>query len=260
MKRKICFILAFVVVISTVFSGCDNLISDIFSVESSTEAESHVTFPLTDYEVYEKTASFVPPFQVDDIPDFSTEPYVEINNNVSFFTEDEYTTSSYEYYSDLDSLRRCGVCYACVGQDIMPTEERGPIGMVKPTGWHISKYDFVNGKYLYNRCHLLGYQLTGENANENNLITGTRYLNITGMLPFENKIADYVHDTNNHVMYRVTPMFVENDLVASGLLMEGYSVEDSGEGVHFCVYCYNAQPGVTIDYATGENWSDGTLD
>ena len=197
---------------------------------------------------------------LDDIPNFNGSPYVELNNNKPYFSESDMTTDSFESYAELDSLGRCGVCYACIGQDIMPTEERGKIGMVKPSGWHLSKYDFVNGKYLYNRCHLIGYQLAGENANEKNLITGTRYLNVDGMLPFENEVADYVHKTNNHVLYRVTPIFHGDNLVASGLTMEAYSVEDSGEGICFCVYCYNAQPGVIIDYATGENESDHTLE
>lgn len=162
-------------------------------------------------------------------------------------------TESFETYSSLDSLGRCGVAYANVGQDLMPTEERGSIGQVKPTGWHTVKYDCVDGKYLYNRCHLLGYQLTAENANTKNLITGTRYLNIEGMLPFENMVADYVKETNNHVLYRVTPVFDGDNLVATGVLMEGYSVEDQGDGVTFCIFAYNAQPGVEIDYATGDS-------
>jgi DNA-entry nuclease len=156
----------------------------------------------------------------------------------------------------LDSLGRCGVAIACIGQDIMPVEERGSIGQVKPSGWHTVKYDIVDGKYLYNRCHLIGYQLTGENANEENLITGTRYLNIEGMLPFENMVADYVKETENHVLYRVTPIFDGENLVASGVQMEAWSVEDEGDGICFNVYCYNVQPGVVIDYATGKNWLD----
>lgn len=187
------------------------------------------------------------------IPDYSGNPYVAINDNVPFFTDSDMTTDSYEFYSELDELGRCGVTYACVGQDIMPTEERGSIGQVKPTGWHTVKYDCVDGKYLYNRCHLLGYQLTGENANTRNLITGTRYLNVTGMLPFENMVADYVKETNNHVMYRVTPIFEGTNLVADGVLMEAKSVEDNGDGVLYNVFCYNVQPGVVIDYATGES-------
>ena len=190
---------------------------------------------------------------VEEIPEFSEDAYVAVNDNIPFFMPEEITDESYEYYSDLDDLGRCGVTMACIGVDIMPTEDRGDIGSVKPTGWHSVKYDIVDGKYLYNRCHLIGFQLAGENANKKNLITGTRYLNIEGMLPFENLVADYVKETENHVLYRVTPLFDEDNLVAHGVLMEGYSVEDDGEGVCFCVYAYNAQPGITIDYATGES-------
>lgn len=188
------------------------------------------------------------------IPEFSNQPYVEINNNEPYFTDDDYTTTSFEKYSELDSLGRCGVAYSCIGSDLMPTEKRGNIGSVKPTGWQISKYDFVDGKYLYNRCHLIGYQLTAENANEKNLITGTRYMNVDGMLPFENLVADYIKETDNHVLYRVTPIFEGNNLVANGVLMEAKSVEDKGEGVCFNVFCYNNQPNVTINYADGSNY------
>lgn len=192
-------------------------------------------------------------FDLNNVPAYSGSPYVAINNNVPYFTDNELTQTSYEYYSPLDSLGRCGVTVACVGQDLMPTEERGEIGSVKPTGWQTIKYDCVDGKYLYNRCHLIGFQLSGENANTQNLITGTRYMNVDGMLPFENMVADYVKETNNHVMYRVTPIFDGNNLVANGVLMEAYSVEDSGSGVMFNVFCYNVQPGVVIDYATGNS-------
>ena len=191
---------------------------------------------------------------INTIPGYSGNPYVEINNNEPDFSEDEITTESYEYYSELDSLGRCGVTESCIGTDIMPTEERGAIGMIKPSGWHTVKYDNVDGKYLYNRCHLIGFQLAGENANEKNLITGTRYLNVDGMLPFENLVADYVKETDNHVMYRVTPIYEGSNLVASGVQMEAESVEDNGDGVRFNVYCYNVQPGIEIDYATGESW------
>lgn len=193
------------------------------------------------------------------VPAYDGKAYVAVNDNVPFFTEEELSSTSYETYGELDPLGRCTVCVASVGQDLMPVEERGNIGMVKPTGWHTVKYDFVDGKYLYNRCHLIGYQLTGENANEKNLITGTRYLNIEGMLPFENMVADYVKETNQHVMYRVTPVFEGDNLLAAGVLMEGKSVEDNGEGVLFCVFAYNVQPGVSIDYATGESSADGTI-
>ena len=193
-------------------------------------------------------------FSLSDVPAYSGKAYTSVNGNVPYYTAAELTTQSFEIYSDLDSLGRCGVTYACIGQDLMPTEERGSIGMVKPTGWHTVRYDdLVDGKYLYNRCHLIGYQLTGENANTKNLITGTRYLNIEGMLPFENMVADYIQETNNHVLYRVTPIFEGDNLVADGVLMEGYSVEDKGSGISYCVFAYNVQPGIEIDYATGES-------
>lgn len=197
-------------------------------------------------------------FDLSQVPDYSDSPYVVVNDNVPYFTDADLTTTSYESYSDLDSLGRCGEAVSCVGQDIMPTEERGAIGQVKPSGWHTIKYDSVDGKYLFNRCHLIGYQLSGENANEKNLITGTRYLNVDGMLPFENMVADYVQETNNHVLYRVTPVFENDNLLASGVLMEAESVEDNGEGVLFNVYCYNVQPGISIDYATGDSWEGTT--
>lgn len=190
---------------------------------------------------------------LDAMPEYADVAYATINNNIPNFSEDEYTTISFENYSELDDLGRCGVAYACIGTDVMPTEERGEIGQIKPTGWHTVKYDIVDGKYLYNRCHLIGYQLAGENANERNLITGTRYLNIEGMLDFENEVADYVEETENHVLYRVTPVFKGSNLVASGVQIEAYSVEDNGAGIQFNVYCYNVQPGIEIDYATGES-------
>lgn len=182
------------------------------------------------------------------------EPYTAVNNNEPYFTSDNLTTEAFENYSELDALGRCGAAYANVCLETMPTEKRGSISEVKPTGWHSVKYDNVDGKSLYNRCHLIGYQLTAENANQQNLITGTRYLNVDGMLPFENMVADYVKETDNHVLYRVTPIFTGDNLVADGVLMEGYSVEDEGDGICFCVYAYNVQPGITIDYATGDSW------
>lgn len=190
---------------------------------------------------------------LEDIPAYSGQPYVEIDGNVPDFSEEDKTTQSFESYAPLDLLGRCGTAYACISTDLMPTEERGSIGQVKPSGWQTVKYDFVDGKYLYNRCHLIGYQLTAENANEENLITGTRYLNVEGMLPFENLVADYIKETGNHVLYRVTPIFEGDNLVASGVQMEALSVEDEGEGICYNVYCYNVQPGVEIDYATGES-------
>ena len=197
-------------------------------------------------------------FSLSDVEPYSGSAYVVVNGNTPYFTSSELTTTSFELYSALDSLGRCGPAYACIGQDLMPTEERGSIGSVKPSGWHTVRYNgVVDGNYLYNRCHLIGFQLSGENANNRNLITGTRYLNIDGMLPFENMVADYVQETDNHVMYRVTPIFEENNLLASGVLMEGYSVEDDGDAICFCVYAYNVQPGITIDYATGDSSLSG---
>ena len=190
-----------------------------------------------------------------DVPEFSGEPYVVINDNEPSFPAEDFTSEGFEEYSPLDDLGRCGVAYANVGLETMPTEERGSISNVKPTGWKSVQYDFVDGKSLYNRCHLIGFQLTGENANRQNLITGTRYMNVDGMLPFENMVADYVKETENHVLYRVTPIFEGDNLVASGVQMEAQSVEDKGEGVCFNVYVYNNQPGVTIDYATGDSWA-----
>ena len=191
--------------------------------------------------------------QVYTIPDYSGEAYVALNDNIPDFDPDNLPPRSFEEYSELDSLGRCGVAYANVGLDLMPTEKRESIGQVKPSGWQTVQYDIVDGKYLYNRCHLIGYQLTAENANKQNLITGTRYLNVQGMLPFENLAADYIKETGNHVLYRVTPVFDGDNLVASGVQMEAISVEDKGEGVLFNVYCYNVQPGIVIDYATGES-------
>lgn len=193
-----------------------------------------------------------------EVPEYNGEEYVVIHDNEPDFTEDELTTKSYETYSELDRYDRCGVAMACVGTDIMPTEKRGNIGQVKPSGWQTVKYDIVDGKYLYNRCHLIGYQLTGENANEKNLITGTRFFNVDGMLPFEDMVADYVKETDNHVLYRVTPVFEGENLVASGVQMEAYSVEDEGEGICYNVYVYNVQPGIEIDYATGDSWLETT--
>ena len=196
----------------------------------------------------------VPVFSLVDVPTYSGSPYVAINDNIPYFSDEDLTTQSFESYSEQDDLGRCGTAYVCVGLDLMPTEERGDIGSIKPSGWHTVKYnDVIDGNYLYDRCHLIGFQLTGENANENNLITGTRYLNAQGMLPFENMVADYVKETSNHVLYRATPIFEGDNLLASGVLMEAESVEDTGDGILFCVYAYNVQPNIIIDYATGES-------
>lgn len=192
-------------------------------------------------------------YTLEEIPEYNGKPYITINNNKPSFKEEEKQTKSFEKYSNLDKLGRCQVAYANISKDTMPTEERGKIGMIKPTGWHTIKYDIVEGKYLYNRCHLIGFQLTGENANEKNLITCTRYMNTVGMLEFENKVADYIKETNNHVLYRVTPIFEDNNLLATGVQMEGYSVEDQGKGIKFNIFVYNVQEGINIDYRTGES-------
>ena len=220
---------------------------------SDTQESQQVT-SATDVPTGEGTSAF----SLREIPAYSGTPYTEVNGNQPYFTEEELTTQSFETYSELDSLGRCGVAYANVGQDLMPTEPRGEIGAVKPSGWHLVKYDNVDGKYLYNRCHLIAYMLAAENANPQNLITGTRYLNVQGMLPFETKVCDYVKNTGNHVLYRVTPIFDGDNLLADGVLMEAYSVEDAGEGISFCVFAYNVQPGIGIDYATGDNLAESS--
>ena len=194
---------------------------------------------------------------IDNIPAYSGDDYIILNNNVPNFSDSDLTTTSFEEYAPLDDLGRCGVAYSNIGTDIMPTEKRESISSVKPSGWQSVKYDIVEGKYLYNRSHLIGYQLTAENANDRNLITGTRYFNATLMLPYENMVADYIKETNNHVLYRVTPVFEGNNLVATGVQMEAKSVEDNGEGIEFNVFVYNVQPGITIDYATGDSALSG---
>lgn len=224
----------------------NNIISD----NNDTNKDNENTTETNNNTTSENSKSSINPSS---IPAYSGKSYVELNNNVPNFSASDLTTKSFEKYSDLDSLGRCQVAFANVGKDLMPTEKRGRIGQVKPSGWQTIRYDNVDGKYLYNRCHLIGYQLTAENANEKNLITGTRYFNVTGMLPFENMVADYVRETNNHVLYRVTPIFEGNNLVAKGVQMEAMSVEDKGEAVSFNVFVYNIQPGITIDYATGNS-------
>ncbi len=190
------------------------------------------------------------------IPEYNGQAYCEINDNKPFFTEEDLNRETFESYSDLDTLARCGVAFANISRELMPTEERGEIGGVKPSGWVQAKYEGIidsTPPYLYNRCHLIAHCLTAENANEKNLITGTRYMNVEGMLPFEEKVAQYLDNYDNHVLYRVTPIFEGNNLVADGVLMEAYSVEDSGKGVCFCVFVYNVQPGIIIDYSNGES-------
>ena len=192
-------------------------------------------------------------YEIDEIPEYSGNPYVEIHDNVPIFSSKDMNTKSFESYSNLDSLDRPQVAYANVSKDLMPTKKRESIGSVKPAGWHTVRYKGIDGKYLYNRCHLIGYQLTGENANRKNLMTGTRYLNVEGMLPLENKVSDYIKKTNHHVLYRVTPIYDGDNLIADGVQIEAYSVEDKGQGVSFNVFCYNVQPGITIDYKTGDS-------
>ncbi len=239
-------------------SACDAGTSSAASGEAAEEVISS-----DDGEVQSVSETASASFSPADIPDYSGEPSTIVNGNVPYFTEDDITTEVFENYSDLDSLGRCGVAYANVCRELMPTEKRGDISEVHPTGWQSSRYDFVDGESLYNRCHLIAHELAGEDANEKNLITGTRYFNVDGMQPYENMVADYVYETDNHVLYRVTPIFDGDNLVADGVLMEAYSVEDNGEGIDYCVFCYNVQPGVEIDYATGDNWlasDDGTPD
>ncbi len=234
MNKKIQILMAMLLVISTLSVGCGST--------EQFEASDSVQETVSVEEVVGEEAE-----------EFAGEPYVVVNDNVPEFPEEDLTEESFEEYSSLDELGRCGAAYANVSEETMPTEERGSIGQVKPSGWQTVKYDNVDGKYLYNRCHLIGFQLTAENANEENLITGTRYLNIDGMLPFENMVADYIRETGNHVLYRVTPIFEGDNLVASGVQMEAESVEDAGEGILFNVYCYNAQPGIEINYEDGDS-------
>lgn len=192
-------------------------------------------------------------YDISKIPPYSENPYIIINDNIPNFREEDYSKKPFEIYSELDSLGRCGVAFANIGKELMPTEERGSIGMIKPSGWQTVKYDIIDGKYLYNRCHLIGYQLTGENANPKNLITCTRYMNTVGMLEFENKVASYIKETNHHVLYRVTPIYNGNNLLALGVEMEAYSIEDNGKGVQFHVFIYNVQDGIEINYQNGES-------
>lgn len=232
-------------------SGIKQTVDNAVDVTEESEEETQPTEKPTE------AVNTTKPLTLADIKPFSGSPYVVINGNQPDFADSEITTKSYEFYSPLDSLGRCGYAMASLSKDTMlkDDEKRGDIGKVTPTGWINNKYDteIVKGGYLYNRCHLIGWQLSAENANRQNIITGTRYMNNEGMLPFENMIADYIKDTGNHVMYRVTPMFDGNNLVASGVHLEAYSVEDSGEGICVNVFFYNVQDGVIIDYATGEN-------
>ncbi|MEX0125453.1 DNA/RNA non-specific endonuclease [Clostridium butyricum] len=248
MKNRTKAFLLIILLCMVVLVGCNNP-----GFEPSKGIESNVSAETVNNAHNSSQPSEGSISQVNDVPDYSGNPYFVINNNQPSFDEGDYTTTSFESYSDLDKLGRCGIAFANIGADLMPTEERGSIGQIKPSGWQTIKYDNVDGKYLYNRCHLIGFQLTGENANKQNLITGTRYMNVEGMLPFENMVADYIKETNNHVLYRVTPIFNGDDLVARGVHMEAVSVEDNSEGICFNVFVYNVQPGITIDYTTGKS-------
>ena len=262
--RKSRIVYALILSILLLFTACtssetpyiDNQIETTEILESNTEISNDEEVQIsseTDEKLEEPEEHKQGSFDISKIPDYSGKAYVSVNDNIPFFTKSELTTKSFERYSSLDSLGRCGVAYASIGVDIMPTEERGSIGQVKPTGWHTVKYDCVDGKYLYNRCHLIGYQLSGENANTKNLITGTRFMNVDGMLPFENMVADYVKETDNHVLYRVTPIYDGSNLLATGVQMEAYSIEDDGDGICFNVFVYNAQPQISINYANGDS-------
>lgn len=226
------------------------------SVGSSSSTESNVestAAPEPETPTEAETDEPASDIDLSSIPAYSGQAYVALNGNVPWFTASEKVTASYETYGALDELGRCTQVMACCGKDLMPTKDRGNISSIKPTGWVQAQYSIVNGGNLYNRCHLIGWQITGEDANANNLLTGTRYFN-ENMIPFENMIADYIKETGNHVMYRVTPVFSGNHLLADGAVMEAWSVEDEGDGVCFCVFMYNVQPGVVIDYATGESY------
>lgn len=251
-RRTYGFLTGLLLILSVCLTSCGNQGQTDSGKDSNTQSGTKVA--AEDHSAEEKGSDSESYVTVDDVPAYSGEPYVEVNDNQPEFTEEELTTVSYEDYSELDELGRCQSAEACIGQDLMPTEARESISSVKPTGWKNKSYDTVDGGYVYNRCHLIGFQLTGENANEENLITGTRYMNVEGMLPFEDEVAAYIKETDNHVMYRVTPVFEGDDLVSSGVQMQAESVEDDGVGISFNVYVYNVQPYVVIDYKTGENW------
>lgn len=258
MKKFKTLFIALIIALSIMPSGCGSEGADSQTENSSkepvVEKEADKEPDLQETENEEpQTVIPEPSVTLSDLPAYSGDAYTVINGNVPDFKDEDMSTDSFEMYSDLDELGRCGVAYANVGTDIMPTEDRGSIGKIKPTGWHTVKYDNIDGNYLYNRCHLVGYQLIAENANERNLISGTRYLNVDGMLPFENMVTDYVKETDNHVLYRVSPIFEGDNLVASGVQMEAKSVEDNGEGILFNVFCYNVQPDIDINYATGDS-------
>ncbi|MGL5258754.1 MAG: DNA/RNA non-specific endonuclease [Lachnospiraceae bacterium] len=251
-QRKWAKIVA-ITVISLIATACTPMQEQEFYISENIRIEETIKSVKPQTTTTETLSVSHVEFSLENIPVYSGKAYITVNNNIPYFTDTELTTTAFETYSNLDALGRCGVAYANICMEIMPTEKREGIGSVKPTGWHTIKYDCVDGKYLYNRCHLIGFQLAGENANTKNLITGTRYLNIDGILPFENMIADYVKETNHHVLYRVTPIYDGNNLIATGVLLEAKSVEDNGEGILFNVFCYNNQPGVVINYADGSS-------
>lgn len=231
-------LLILVSVIGLAFAGCNISDLDLFGTSDNVK-------------VYDKNDRSIP-VDIKDVPKYRGIPYVEINNNKPSFSEKD--KDRVEEYSKLDKLGRCGPAFANVGKELMPTSPRESIRDVRPSGWHTVKYDdILEDRYLYNRCHLIAFMLAGENANERNLITGTRYFNVEGMLPFEIQVADYVKSTGNHVLYRVRPIFKGNDLVARGVQMEAQSVEDGGEGISFNVYCYNVQPDIRINYKDGSS-------
>ena len=251
MRKRIilCLVTSAVLVGSYSFFGTKSIGNETDSIQIEEIEEVPTSGTTASSEIVESM------FTIEQVEAYSDSPYVVVNDNSPYFSDDEKANvNAFEIYSELDSLGRCGVAYANICKELMPTEERGEIGSIKPSGWHTVNYhEYIDGNYLYNRCHLIGYQLSGENANEKNLITGTRYMNVQGMLPFEDMVSSYVESTGNHVLYRVTPIFEGDNLVASGVLMEAYSVEDQGAGVMFNVYCYNVQPGIIIDYATGNS-------
>ena len=250
-RRTYGFLTGLLLILSVCLTSCGNQGQTDSGKDSNTQSGTKVA--AEDHSAEEKGSDSESYVTVDDVPAYSGEPYVEVNDNQPEFTEEELTTVSYEDYSELDELGRCQSAEACIGQDLMPTEARESISSVKPTGWKNKSYDTVDGGYVYNRCHLIGFQLTGENANRKNLMTGTRYLNVEGMLPFENEVCDYIKKTDHHVLYRVTPIYDGDNLVANGVQIEAYSVEDKGQGISFNVYCYNVQPGIKIDYKTGDS-------
>ncbi len=252
-------LIALLLVLCTLLASCNTLPPQSGNSDSTTPELTTPSYTLPADGEAEIPALTMPSLDLASIPPFTDKPYAALNGNVPFFTANQLTAKSYEYYSALDALGRCGTTVACIGRDLMPTEDRESISHVYPSGWVQASYDIVDGKYLYNRAHLIGFQLTGENDNEQNLITGTRYFNVSGMLTFENMVADYIKETGNHVLYRVTPIFAGDELVARGVLMEAWSIEDNGDGICFNVFIYNAQPGIEIDYATGKSHLAGEI-